>query len=203
MRQGLSLRVDGPAFPFAAIRAQGAGPGPFKETEMRRRIYYMLPDNASARRTMDDLLLLRIEERHIHFIARPGVSMDGLHAANVLQTSDVVHGAKLGGVLGAFIGCAGGAAVMWYFVAQPTYQIVTVLGMAAFGAVFGAWVASMVGSSVPNSRLRQFEPALDQGRILVMVDVPEHRVEEIRELLERIHPEAADGGLEPNIPAFP
>ena len=170
---------------------------------MRRRMYYLLPDNGSARRTMDDLLLLRIEERHIHFIARPGVSMDGLHEANVLQTSDLVHGAKLGAVTGAFAGCVAGAAVVWYFVMAPAYEIATVLGMALFGALFGAWVASMVGSSVPNSRLRQFEAQLAQGRILLMVDVPEHKVEEIKERLGRSHPEATDGGLEPNIPAFP
>jgi len=82
---------------------------------------------------MDDLLLLRIEERHIHFIAGPGVSMDGLHEANVLQTSDVVHGAKLGAVTGAFAGCVAGAAVVWYFAMAPAYEIATVLGMALFG----------------------------------------------------------------------
>ena len=37
---------------------------------MRRRIYWLLPDLASARRTMNDLLLARIAEQHIHFVAR-------------------------------------------------------------------------------------------------------------------------------------
>jgi hypothetical protein len=37
---------------------------------MRRRIYWLLPDLESARATMDDLLLARIEKRHIHFVAR-------------------------------------------------------------------------------------------------------------------------------------
>ena len=39
---------------------------------MRRRIYWLLPDLASARRTMDDLLLARIAEQHLHFVAREG-----------------------------------------------------------------------------------------------------------------------------------
>ena len=34
-------------------------------------------------------------------VASPGVSMTGLHEANVLQTTDLVHGAKLGAVIGA------------------------------------------------------------------------------------------------------
>src|ERR1700754_2520540 len=43
---------------------------PRKEFDMRRRIYWLLPDLASARRTMDDLLLARIAEQHLHFVAR-------------------------------------------------------------------------------------------------------------------------------------
>ena len=39
---------------------------------MRRRLYFIMPDLPSARRMMDDLLLARIEERHIHVLARRG-----------------------------------------------------------------------------------------------------------------------------------
>ena len=39
---------------------------------MRRRLYWMLPDVASARRMVDDMLLARVEERHLHFVAREG-----------------------------------------------------------------------------------------------------------------------------------
>jgi hypothetical protein len=61
----------------------------------------------------------------------------------------------------------------------------------------------MVGASVPNSRLRQFDAAIEEGRILLMVDVPQQRVDEIRERLSAIHPEAEDRGLDPHVPAFP
>src|SRR5688500_11184033 len=36
-----------------------------KETFMRRRLYFLLPDVESARRTADDLLLARVEDRHM------------------------------------------------------------------------------------------------------------------------------------------
>ena len=48
---------------------------------MRRRIYWLLPDLASAHRTMDDLLLARIAESHIHFVGREDMDLSGLHAA--------------------------------------------------------------------------------------------------------------------------
>jgi hypothetical protein len=39
---------------------------------MRRRLYFVLPDVDSARRTADDLLLARVEDRHMRFLARRG-----------------------------------------------------------------------------------------------------------------------------------
>jgi hypothetical protein len=170
---------------------------------MRRRILYLIPDLASARRMMDDLLLARIEERHIHFLAKRGTPMDGLHEASHAQKSDLVHGAQMGLMIGALLGCALGVVVAYTFLGGETMRIVTVLGATILGALFGAWVASMVGSAVPNSRLKQFAQAIEEGKILLMVDVPETRVEEIRERLRAIHPECEDRGLDPHVPAFP
>jgi hypothetical protein len=166
---------------------------------------YLLPDLASARRMMDDLLLARVEERHIHFLARRGTPMEGLHEAGMAQKSDLVHGAQMGLMLGALLGCALGGVIVYTLggggaVGMP---IVTVLAAAILGALFGAWVSSMVGSAVPNSRLKQFHKAIDEGKILLMADVPEARVDEIRERLQSIHPEAEDRGLDPHVPAFP
>ena len=170
---------------------------------MRRRLYFIMPDLASARKAMDDLLLARIEERHIHFLARRGTPMDGLHEANHLQKSDLVHGAQVGLALGALLGFVLGAVVVTTLVTDDRLQIVIVLGSGVVGALFGAWVASMVGSAVPNSRLRQFSQAIDEGKLLLMVDVPEHRLDEVRQRLNATHPEAEDRGIDPHIPAFP
>ena len=75
--------------------------------------------------------------------------------------------------------------------------------LAVLGAVFGAWASSMIGSSAPNSRLRAFEKDIEAGRLLLMVDVPRGRVEEIETLLQNAHPEARFAGLDPAVPAFP
>ena len=83
---------------------------------MRRRILYLIPDLACARRMMDDLLLARIEEKHIHFLAKRGTPMEGLHEASMLQKSDLVHGAQMGLMLGAFLGCGLGVLVAFTIV---------------------------------------------------------------------------------------
>ena len=170
---------------------------------MRRRLYFIMPDLPSARKMMDDLLLARIEERHIHFLARRGTSMEGLHEASHLQKSDLVHGAQVGLALGALLGFILGAVVVTTMQYDAHWQIVTVLGSWLFGALLGSLVAFIVACSVPNSLLKQFEAAIEAGRILVMADVPQHRVNEVREALHDRHPEAEDRGIDPHIPAFP
>lgn len=170
---------------------------------MRRRLYFVLPDLPSARKTMDDLLLARIEERHIHFLAKPGAPMDGLHECNVLQSTDLVHGAQTGLIAGAVLGCAVGGAAAYFLLGDSRLQIPIVIGAALVGALLGAWFSSMVGSALPNSRLKQFEPMIAQGKLLLMVDVPEHSVEQLKARLGHDHPEAVPGGTDPHIPAFP
>ena len=171
---------------------------------MRRRIYWLLPDLVSARRTMDDLLLARISEPHIHFVAREDVDMFGLHAANVLQSSDLVRAAQAGLVIGGAVGAVLGVIVALFFPIfgnAPEWGMVAVL--AIVGAGFGAWSSSMIGISTPSSRLKRFGPAIEQGQILLMVDVPHSRVDDIESRLQALHPEAHLEGVEPNIPAFP
>jgi hypothetical protein len=170
---------------------------------MRRRIYWLLPDLPSARRAMDDLLLARIDEGHIHFVAADGTDMSGLHAANVFQTSDLIPAAQYGLVIGGAVGALAGVAAAMYPIVgdQPQWGVVGVL--AIVGGVFGAWASSMMGSSAPNRRLKRFEKAIEQGQILLMADVPRSRLEEVEEMLQQRHPEGHFEGVEPDIPAFP
>ncbi|HEV6964735.1 MULTISPECIES: DUF1269 domain-containing protein [Roseateles] len=168
---------------------------------MRKRIYWLLPDLGSARRTMDELLLARVTEHHIHFVAREGAAMDGLHPANVLQTSDLVEAAQAGALIGSGLGAAGGVAAAFAF--DPGSPAALVIGIAAVGAMLGTWSSSMIGSSTPSRRLKRFERAVDDGQYLLIVDVPRTRVSQIEALLQRTHPEARFEGMEPNVPAFP
>lgn len=170
---------------------------------MRKRMYFLIPDVADAQQTMRDLLVARIEERHIHFVAKSGTDMTGLHEANLLQTSDIIHGAETGLVIGGICGLAVGAIGAFFPIVgtAPQWDLMIITG--PLGSLFGAWVSSMIGCSVPNSRLKQFRPAIERGMILLMVDVPTGRVPEIDEMLRRHHPEAHMEGVEPAIPAFP
>ena len=170
---------------------------------MRKRIYWLLPDLQSARQVMNDLLLARIENSHIHFMARDGVDLSGLHEANLLQSSDFVRSAQVGLGVGAALGAAAGALIALSSLGEMVSKPGLVAALAALGAAFGAWSASMIGASIPSRRLERFRPALARGEILLMADVPSQRVNEIEAMLHAKHQEGRDEGLEPNVPAFP
>jgi hypothetical protein len=61
----------------------------------------------------------------------------------------------------------------------------------------------MVGLQVPNSRLKGFDKEIQDGKILLMLDVPAGRYQEVHDIIARTHPEAMDRGQEPTVPAFP
>ena len=169
---------------------------------MRRRLYFLLPDLRSATQTANDLLLARIEDRHMHFLAKRGTSLGGLHEASFLQKSDAVHGAQLGLVLGGVIGFLIG---VYIYLTPPdgvALELVTVLVATILGAILGAWMASLVASSVPNTRLKSFQVELDSGKILLMLDASPSRIEELNGLVARRFPEAVRG-TEATSPAFP
>jgi hypothetical protein len=170
---------------------------------MRRRLYFLLPDVESARRTADDLLLARVEDRRMHFLARRGTDLGELHEASYLFKTDLLHGAGIGLMLGGIGGLVLGAVIVAYPPEGTQPQLVAVLIAAIVGGILGAWMASMAAAAVPNSRLKAFHEDIARGKVLLMVDVPYGRVEQIREVLLSRHPEAVAGGLASRYPAFP
>ncbi|HVJ23344.1 MAG TPA: DUF1269 domain-containing protein, partial [Burkholderiales bacterium] len=101
---------------------------------MRRRLYFVLPDLESAKRAADDLLLARVEDRRMRFLARRGTALDPLHEAGYLDKTDIVHGAAVGLALGGVIGALTGALVVAYPPEGTNPQLVAVL----IGMLIGA-----------------------------------------------------------------
>ncbi len=166
---------------------------------MRRRLYFVLPDLGSAIQTANDLLLARVEDRHMHFLGRRGMSLGELHEASFMQKSDFRHALFLGTVLGLVGGFAVGVVLKLTDIGDIGWLIVATV----IGALFGGWSATLIGISAPNHKLRPFETDIDAGRILLMVDVPPARIEEVKALVAKRHPEVTDRGVEPLMPAFP
>ncbi len=166
-----------------------------------RRLYFLLPDLGVTHTVVDELLLARVEERHIHIIAKEGTPLGDLPEASLIQKSDFVPAMERGVAMGGATGVVAGLVAL----AFPGVVIGggALLAMGLAGAGMGAWVGGMIGMDVENTHIRQFEKAIQAGEILVLVDVPKDRVKSIQELIKKHHPNADFEGTEPTIPAFP
>lgn len=168
-----------------------------------RKLYFMLPDVASARAMLDELLLARIREKDMRFWGPEGVLPADMPAANFWQKTDLVHGLETGGVIGAAVGLLVGIALVLFPPQGLVLHTIAILVAALGGALFGAWVAGMVAAAIPNSRLKAFQEGIDRGQVLLILDIPYARVEAVEDLFARRHPEVRFGGQDPHTPVFP
>ena len=170
---------------------------------MRRRLYFLLPNVKVTKKVFNELLLARIEERHVHVMAKEGVSLGDLPEATMLQKSDAIHGVELGLVVGGATGTLAGIVAVLFPPSGLTMGLGVILATALIGAIMGVWVSGMIAADVPNTRLKKFFHALERGKVLVIVDIPKAQVEEITQMIKKHHPEADMRGVDPTIPAFP
>ena len=79
-----------------------------------RRLYFLLPTVDSAKTIVDELLLARIEERHIHIVASDHHALSEAHLpeASLLQESDFVPAVERGIAIGGATGVVAGIAAI-------------------------------------------------------------------------------------------
>lgn len=168
-----------------------------------RRLYFLVPDIATAHSIVDELLLARLAEKHIHVIAREGTPLGNLPEAGLAQKTDLIPAIERGLGFGGATGTLAGLVA----IAIPGSAVISagalVVALAVTGTALGAWISSMIGISVESPRLKPYEQAIEGGQLLMMVDVPAPRVSEIEALIALHHPDARPEGIEPDIPAFP
>jgi hypothetical protein len=167
------------------------------------RLYFLVPNVDSARKINDELLLARVEERHIHVIAREGIPMEDLPEARLTQRSDLIPALERGAAIGGITGIAAGIIAVTFPPAGLVLGGGAIFATGLAGVGVGALMSSMIGVDVPNSRIEKFQSAVDKGELLMMVDVPKNRIDEIDNLVKKHHPEAEIEGTEPTMPAFP
>ena len=170
---------------------------------MKRRLYFLLPDVVSATRTANDLLLARVEDRRMHFLARRGTDLGDLHEANYLFKTDLVRGAGIGLALGLLGGVILGSIIVNYPPDGTHPGMAAALIATILGAVLGVWMGSMAAIAVPNSRLKEFNEEIARGKVLLILDVPYREVDRVRDIVTSRHPEVVLSAQETRYPAFP
>lgn len=155
-----------------------------------RRIYFLSPNRPSCRALVADLEQMDVPEDHIHVVGFGDGRLVGLPGAGVMTRSRVVCATWWGMFIGALAGSLGGLLFDLFPPAgMSVSRDVVVLGFLGGGA-FGAAVSALVGKEVPHHDIEAFDRELYQGKLLVLVDIPAKRVDEISAIIAQHHPEA-------------
>ncbi|HTD90493.1 MAG TPA: DUF1269 domain-containing protein [Burkholderiales bacterium] len=147
--------------------------------DITQTLYFMLPNADSAKNALKEMLRSHIGIGKIHFLGKRGELPSELPEASVFQKTDITHAAKIGILAGGFIGMVSGMAVLLFPPGGLVFGLITVPFGTVLGAVVGVWSATMIGSALPNTKLEAFQPEIEQGKVLMIVDVPQSRVDEI------------------------
>tara|TARA_R100001377_G_C3191767_1_gene110899 strand:+ start:808 stop:1314 length:507 start_codon:yes stop_codon:yes gene_type:complete len=167
-----------------------------------KRLCFLSPDLSHARQVVVDLKNNGIPEKHIYVLAKYGVDIDDLPDAGP-ESDDFLpaykRGLELGGSAGLLVGLTA--------LAFPPAGIVVggglVLLISLWGAGVGGVLTGIAGGAFPSSKLKAFESAIDDGKLLVMADVPQKEVSKFEALIKKLDPEVEVEGIEPPATLIP
>lgn len=158
-----------------------------------KRLYFLVPTIEATISIVAELREANIPDQDIYVVGKDHhrLQMAHLHEAGILQTTGLLYALKRGLLIGTIAGILSGMIVSALIEEAWRIDIGLVIALGIFGAAFGAWASTLIGSSTPNPRVWRFESAIRAGKLLMLVDVPKEREEEIVSRIKRHHPEAA------------
>ena len=163
-----------------------------------RRLYFLAPNIDSTHKIVEELHSNGIEDRHIHVLAKRDTPLDALPEAGVSIKTDFISALERGIALGGASGLVAGLIGLRF--AGFVIGGGAILGLIMAGATIGSLAGGLAGMNSGNSKLKQFEKAIESGEFLILVDTPRSRIDDIKRSIIKHHPEAEFYGIEPMLP---
>jgi hypothetical protein len=170
---------------------------PIEDAAMRR-IHFISPNLAITHKIVDELRANGIAEQNIHILAKRDTPLTGLPEADVTIKTDFIPAMERGAALGGSVGLLAGLIGLRF--AGFTIAGGPVLGILLASATIASLASGLIGLSIGNTRLKQYEEAIDQGEILVLLDIPKDQIKQISDLITQHHPSVSFDGIEPVLP---
>lgn len=155
-----------------------------------KRLFYLVDSIDSVEEISDDLHAHGITDWRFHIVSKDeaGLFNHRLHSASILDRTDLPRFVERGILIGAV---AGALAVGILTIAIGLdFPIGAWIALFAFAVVAGGWLAGFGGIQGENYRIRRFHDDIENGKYLVMVDVPRQDEQEMKRLMSARHPEA-------------
>lgn len=163
-----------------------------------RRIYFLAPNIETTHKIVDELRIEGIEDRHIHVLANRDTPLEDMPDASVFDKTDFIPAVERAAALGAATGLLAGLVALRFV----GFAIAggPVLGILLYGATVVAMMNGLLGLQVGHSKVNDYADAIERGELLVLIDVPEERIEAIRQSVTKHHPKVEFEGIEPLLP---
>jgi hypothetical protein len=156
-----------------------------------KRLYFLVPDIDTTARLVNELRDIGVGDGHISIVGKDHHALETahLHEAGTFANSDFSHAVARGVALGGTTGLLAGVAAVTFPPAGLVFGGAAILGMGLFGAGCGAWASSLIGISVPERGVKHYENAIEEGHLLMLVDVPRWQAESVCAVIRSHHPD--------------
>jgi hypothetical protein len=160
---------------------------------MKIKLEFILPDIKAANQACEQMLLARVDDKYIHFLAKPDTDLGKLKSATDIEKTNIIHEGERGVLIGAGLGLLAGLYVLlvppWltnsplWFTNSPWFVILAITTV--IGAISVAIGSALLGVNLFNTDLNRFKSKIDKGGILMIVSVPFYRAQEIRSIMNK------------------
>lgn len=162
------------------------------------KLYFVVPSASLAEQIVSDLKQHGAVDEDIGVLGSSEALVEDLPDADVTETSDIKPALKQGAAIGGATGLLAGLAAT---VVPGGFAVggAALLGMALGGSAFGAWASSLIGISVPNREVEEFQKAIERGEVLMIVNTESVSRDRARQIVSGRHPEVVYGGQEGDV----
>lgn len=156
-----------------------------------KRLYFLVPDIGTTTGIVNELREIGVNDGNISIVGKDHHALETahLHEAGAFASSDFGHAVARGVAFGGTTGLLAGIAAVTFPPMGLVFGGGAILGMGLFGAGAGAWASSLIGISVPERGIKRYEAAIEEGHLLMLVDVPRWQAESVCAVVRSHHPE--------------
>ena len=151
------------------------------------KLVFLVNDHDDALAAVGVLREEGISDEGISVIAKEGTPLEDLPDAKQEDASDVIPAFARGAAAGGVTGLLAGLVATAFAPAGIVLGGAAVLAGTVGGASFGAFASGLIGTSVSNTQLDQYEEAVANGQYLIIVEVEDDRIEDLKARLRQSH----------------
>ena len=157
-----------------------------------KRLYILIPKLKDAMDIIRSFQAMGVRNDNVHVLGKDEnqLTLMTVPKAGILYTTDILHALIRGLVVGTIAGFLVGLIVFNFPPEGMVLSARMLAGLTIFGAVFGAWVSTLIGISIPNPMVEKFDRAVEAGSILMLVDILNGQQKEIIGFMKTKHPES-------------